>query len=212
MKREEGRGPVVFVALYVAALVLTWLTLFSFERFGETDVRSWSPLLQAVLSAAAIFSAWWLQDRKRRADREEVQTETVAALLQHVFALEWSLSRTVMFCRDGRLRPRTLKLIVPAFSAALDAIRKLNVGHMPTPAAVRAVVVLQHNATLALAALESAHESEEKYLPLGEFDVNWKQVFRSRTKVLKELGATAEAGRIYELPPIDFDEAIQDDE
>lgn len=129
---DNHRGPVVWTALYVAALVLTWLTLFSLERFGATDVRSWAPLIQAVLSAAAIFSAWWLQNQKRKSDRKETLEDTTTALLALTHHLEQASGKVAELALRGRMGRSNLNLHKFKIEALISNLRTVPVSHLPT--------------------------------------------------------------------------------
>lgn len=130
----KGWDWVIWTGLYVAALVLTWLTLFSIERFGATDVKAWAPFVQALLSAAAIFTAWLFQDLKRRADRRETEADTLHTAMHIISKIEWTLGETLRLRKEHDLSRANLNSTVISLEQNTAVLRRLNFGHLSVSA------------------------------------------------------------------------------
>lgn len=153
---DQPRGPILFTAFYVTALLLTFGALLLHERFGATDFKAWAPFFQAVLSAAAIFTAWWLQSVKRAADRREAENDTQRTIKAVTYLAEQDLAHTV-----------AMSMAMPfekPFSASMagqlkdtDAIiRRQNLGHLPSTAATVAVLEMMRTVSQFAGALDAA--------------------------------------------------------
>ena len=190
MTSQPPRGPVIWTGLYVVALILSWLTLFSLERFGQYEVRAWAPLIQAVLSAAAIFAAWGLQNLKRRADRREQVHDTQTALLQYAYVFEWTLGRATLAVRGGGIPGEGLRLYQPMLKWAADAMDGLKISHLPSEKAIKEFVAFQHSSQLAMSVIDWAIVRNQAKLEVDYLDVSWRSVFRNRTDLMNALGVT----------------------
>lgn len=196
----RGWSWVVGTGLYVAALVLTWLTLFSIERFQATPFQSWAPLIQAVLSAAAIFSAWGLQTLKRRSDRAETEGETRVALLEYAYIFEWTLGRAVLEVRAGGFDVRNFDLYRPPMRWAIDGMSALKIAHLPNAIAVQDFVAFQHSSILAITMMDWVVLQSPKAVLPTYLDESWRSTFQNRSDLLAALNAEARDPRFD--PPV----------
>ena len=197
MTRKPTRGPVVWTALYVAALVLTWATLFSLERFGEHEVRSWAPLIQAVLSAAAIFSAWWLQSEKRRSDRVADARDAMTAIIAHSGHAEWIAAHVTDVCLH-----RTIDVVdATAYGRQIrdteQTLKKVDIGRLPSADAIKALMDMVHSLGVLAGMLEmiGAKAASPTSFRADSYSICYDEFFHARTKFLKLSGERPEKWR-----------------
>lgn len=197
----KGWDWVIGTGLYVAALVLTWLTLFAMERFGAFEVRAWAPFLQALLSAGAIFAAFALQERKRLADLEDAQRA-----LRHTFAAKTrAMEHLVAWVYDlavkEELRVSEFKRQARHFSEDVEDLRRLPMEKLRDREEISATNFF----TATSRQLQSAWERElERASVNGKVDVKliqyWVgQVFRRRDHMLAVFELDAEPTRLKGL-------------
>lgn len=174
----------------LAILCFAWCTALFLIAEPEPiiDWRVAAAFLQAILSAGAIFTAWWLQNQKRQRDRAEQVADNTVALLQHADAFEWTLGRAVLAVRSGTYPASQLFLYKPALDWSLEALRQVPVGHMPTEAAVRDLVALQHSAHLAISMIDWAMTSVNGVPNKTLLDTVWGPFFANHTRLLSTLG------------------------
>lgn len=200
---SENRGPVIYAALVTAAFVLAWVTLFSFERFGATELKAWAPLIQAILSAGAIFSAWWLQDLKRRADRAEAQADNVTAVDELMRILEYQVARALAVAKGDRVSVRLLKLMSSPINNALILLRQQKPSQLPTKRAVSTYISMCNQAALICALLDAELEQAGKEpnaaFPRRQFETLYLNIHSIRGIFLKEINAPTDDNR----PPRD---------
>lgn len=151
---QSERGPVLFTTLYVIGLVLTWITLLSLERFGATEVRSWAPLIQAVLSAIAIFSAWFLQERKRRADRQDSERDQASTYVHIINAIEFMVEHCAYLDVEGRVTAINISLALKSLTPLQELLLKQNLAHLPHDEARKAVIGVYVELSNVMVALE----------------------------------------------------------
>lgn len=137
----KGWDWVIGTGLYVAALVLSWLTLFSLERFGAEGVKAWAPLIQAFLSAGAIYSAWWLQTRKRAADRLDDVADNVTHAVESSALFEWDAAQTCRVAANGSWNQTVAKIYGSGLRRHDDLLRKVSLAKLPDPS-IRAFLAL----------------------------------------------------------------------
>lgn len=197
------RGPVIFASLYTAGVILTILALMMHERFGETAFRSWAPLLQAALSAGAIFAAWWLQNRKRESDRADLRADAVTMLLQHALHVEYALSRSVAAVRAGGYKATGFEFALETIDANLAGMRDIDLAKLPDAPSIRAAMIFIHNAAVAAALMRVSLKRLEPDTIINTtlMDGRWKSVYESRTRLLNSLGATPEPSRTANPEP-----------
>ena len=152
---NENRGPVIFAALVTCSLILAWVTLLSFERFGATEVRSWTPVLQAVLSAGAIYAAWWFQDMKRRADRAEAMQDNITAISELMRIVEWQVARALSVSGPEDVYVKLLMVIGSPIENALLMLRQQKPALLPNTQAVGAYVAMTHQAAMVCSLLDA---------------------------------------------------------
>ncbi|MEJ8405045.1 hypothetical protein WKI27_06780 [Brevundimonas vesicularis] len=200
---NRSQGPVIFATMITAALVMAWAGLLSFERFGQTEVRSWAPFFQALLSAAAIFSAWWLQERKRRADRLEMIQDNTAAISNLIRIVEWSVARALSVTESQRGPARLMKIFVAPMDNALTMLRQQKAALLPDPDAVRSFIGITHQATLVCAllnaAISEADESNFTDYPRDQLIILYRNIRIIRNAFMSEVGEPFEIQR----PPRD---------
>jgi hypothetical protein len=197
-------GPVIFATLYTAGVILTIVVAILYARFDDEVPKAVLAVVQIGVTSGAIFSAWGLQEAKRAADRRDLIKDTSAAAREWSYLAEQVAGRVVAFAKLGQAKPSALTLLRPGLSQALDALRKLNVAHLPSTAAVSAHVRTCHNGTVVLAVIdhEIAAKRQSGRSAQNAFDANYKQLHRSRSDLLAALGQAPEAAR----PPFRPDE------
>lgn len=198
MTSEHQRGPVVWTALYVTALILSWFTLFSIERFGATDVRAWAPDFQAVLSAGAIFSAWWLQSQKREADRRETERDTLRTLQAITYLAELDLAHTVSLAKFDTIGEAFAQSMGTQLKDADAIIRRQNLGHLPTTETTANVLVMMRTIGQFAGALHSVANGKLSIPEADDAEVlvdAYRGFFEHRTEFLAATGFSPEDDR-----------------
>lgn len=181
----KGWDWVIGTGLYVAALVLSWLTLFSIERFGATDVKAWAPFLQALLSAAAIFTAWLFQDLKRRADRRETEADSLHTAMHIISKIEWTLGETLRLRKEGFLNRANLNSTVTSLEQNTAVLRRLNFGHLAVSARNDILDLLEF-ASQAIAHGNTDLEAKGAYPQLSMIYLGfYAGIFESRTNLIE---------------------------
>ena len=184
----KGWDWVIGTGLYVAALVLTWLTLFSIERFGATDVKAWAPFLQAVLSAAAIFTAFWLQSQKRSADRKDARHDTLHTILSVLAQMEWTAAGTLKFRLKGDVDVANVRNCVDVLSLCDGMIRRQNFGHLDDEARARVLdLLLLYNQIGGFMAARLAHNGDKPKLALSSV---YLRTYRDAFEIRSDLEET----------------------
>jgi len=195
MNRQNG--PVIFVALYVMALIFTWISLFSIERFGETEFKAWAPVIQAVLSAGAIFSAWLLQDLKRKADRKEAERDTLLNIRTVTRLLEDHMAHAISVTLAGRLTARVATSLRSTSVELEGMLRQMNLAHLPdekTVDAVASMLVRAANFSGMLGIATTATENV-KVEVADVFKRAYGNYYSGRTRFLENCGFSPEAHR-----------------
>lgn len=85
---NQHHGPIVFTGLYVAGLLLTIALVVMADRMGDDVLNVLLPVCQIIITSLAIFSAWALQDRKRRDDARDTAEATADAVLAVLTAID----------------------------------------------------------------------------------------------------------------------------
>lgn len=189
----KGWDWVIGTGLYVAALVLTWLTLFSFERFGAEGVKAWAPLIQALLSAAAIYSAWWLQTRKRAADREDDVADNITHAVEASALYEWDAAQTCKVAAQGRWSPTVGKIYGSGLRRHDDLLRRVSLARLPDPSIRAFLSVLQKTDEFAATVEQLASTSSTDIDHLLDL---YKDVHSNRDRFLDMVGRKPHPKRI----------------
>lgn len=186
---EDNRGPVIWTALYVAALVLTWTTLFSLERFGATEVRSWSPLIQAVLTSAAIFSAWWLQSEKRKADKKDAIAHTVHSLVATSYHIESAAAKIARLSLQKRMNKGNLSLHVSIIESLISRVSDVNVAHLRSKKAIWAYYGFCEQVVQLISIMNILKGIEQQPAEKGQLFERYDHLWRARNDLLEGLEA-----------------------
>ena len=192
----------LWTALYVIALILTWLSLFSIERFAETDLRAWAPFFQGLITAAAIVSAWLLHDAKRRGDLADAQASLATAYQALSLSLEdWAgfLDEVVS---NGHFSQQTAERNIEAFREEVGALRSLPLEKLGTPEAVRRAQMFAVGCRQFLASLEEARGLAVQGLPIPPHTLQGRlrALVRRRNRLLMAFGLPSEDTRLRRWP------------
>lgn len=203
MKDEQGRGPIVFTALYAGGWFLMVVALMWHDRWDAELLKAWAPLIQAVLGAAAIFSAWLLQDTKRRSDLRDQQKALEVAYQVISYELEewaaWMASRAA----DGTVTKRFLQINAPHFREEVDALRGLPLENIRDATALRRAHLFNIACREFVTMLE--HAETRVAAPGGVltktfFDKRLSNMIARRTKMLNAFRLPSEPGRLNAYP------------
>jgi hypothetical protein len=198
----KGWDWVVGTGLYVAALLLSWLTLISIERFGATEVRSWAPLIQAVLSALAIFSAWFLQGQKRNSDRADAIQDTRTLIKVLTRLAETDACFLVQRGHKGELDRTTLEFNGGGLDAHAGLLRSQKAGHLTEGAIHSLAAFTQITFQIAVGARWVAGQlKDDDKAPVAPFQAMYDRLYSQRTALLMAIGQDPEVDRV---PPSSF--------
>lgn len=153
----------VGTGLYVAALVLTWVMLFSIERFARTDIRDWAPYFQGTITAAAIISTWMLHDAKRRSDLRDAQAAVKAAYAAITCSLEDWCAFLESKVASRKFTVQLASRNVTHFKEEVENLRKLSIEKLSDPILVRRA----HMMTVALRQFNTALEEVDAEVKAG---------------------------------------------
>lgn len=199
---ERGWNTTIFTGLYTLALILTWVSLFAIERFAATDLRAWAPFFQGAITAAAIGSAWFLHDTKRRHDLADAQASLSAAYK----ALSYSLEDWAGFIDDaaskGAFDAEMARLNIEPYRDELGVIRRLPLEKLGDPTAVMRAQLFVVGCRQFLSEMEQAQSilADNGELAEDHFSNRITSLVNRRNRLLGALGQPSEQIRLRRWP------------
>lgn len=182
-------GPVIFTTVYAISIIGTVAVLLLHDRWSEVSIRTWSPLIQAFLSALAIVAGFYVQSWKRQADRAEAVEDTITVVAFTSGTLEgraWGL-RT--HCRGGTLDLERLRLEKPLFVSALARLEAINISHLHGADAIRPFLRYLADCQGFVTVLDQIENrlSGKAVAPKPRLDSMYERMFEKRTTLMEQI-------------------------
>lgn len=172
------------------------------------DWRVIAAFAQAILSAGAIYSAWWLQSKKREADRREAERDTWVTLQAVSYAAEWEIAVAARMSAQGKFQPALMVVSQKGLEEYNSILRKQNLAHLPPTAVLSTVTVMQRiTQASAMLGVVAPKMGNEKSFPAGHFDSLYKYLYEARSEFLLICGLK-DAQRRYKPSELNPSEEI----
>ncbi|QIF82550.1 hypothetical protein [Brevundimonas sp. 'scallop'] len=175
---------VLFAALVAIAAMATCALVY-LATGTHWGLRAYAPLLQAVLSAAAIFSAWYLQDAKRQRDRADLVADNALAIQEFSFQTELAVAKLLGLMKPDLL-PVHAVLTQAVVDNALSLLRQQKAALLPNTRAVKAYAGILHQTTLLSTFLDSKKMAG---VSRSQIAVVYDALHGSRTAFLESVGS-----------------------
>jgi hypothetical protein len=196
------RATDVWVTGFVAVAACATLALVYLATGTHWGIRQYAPVVQAVFSAAAIFAAFWLQERKRITDRNEAISDNTAAVAELLRSEEAWLARALSFSGKDKIGADFASLVLASSENALIMLRQQKAVLLKTPLAASAYVAatghIARSCANLKAALEDVDSQRKVRLNWSLLEIAYVNIRTVRDIFLKEVGITYEPRR----PPI----------
>ena len=184
---------IVFVGLCAIWLAGVYLAA---DPEPPWDWRIVAAFLQAILSAGAIYTAWWLQNRKRQSDRNDEVADNIH-LAVHMSALyEWDAAVACETSLDNGLNKATATVYSSGLRKHDEMLRKVSISKLPDGAVRPFLGLLQKTEELAASMEYVGANTEQDAVPVRwNLVLLYRQVHDNRTGFLSAVGTNPEPQR-----------------
>lgn len=202
MNNRDGSEDGMWLGLIAATAIYVLAAAYGLGGMAPPtadQIKASAPILQAVLSAGAIYSAWWLQSRKREADRRDTERDTLRTLKAVTGLLEGDLADMISLAKAKPLLAQPAGSLADQLKESDAIVRRQNLGHLPSEAATRAVLTMMRTGLRFAGVLKAIAAGDMKLHgnenEINIFASNYKKFYDERTVFLKECGFEPEAKR-----------------
>lgn len=195
---DEHRGPIVWTGLYAVSIVSTVVVLLLHDEWTEVGIRTWSPIAQALLTAAAIIAAFYVQAWKREGDRRMAAADVQAVIIAVTDYLEHHTLKLRGHAKAGALSAQRIKISMPGYQGALKTLEGIDLGLLPHRKAMTKFLGILND----YRGLSGVYFHLIETLPVGgvtsttRLDNMYERMFKKRSDLLKMFGSAPEKWRV----------------
>lgn len=176
-------GDVTLLGMCVAWLVALF---FIVEPNPVVDWRVVAAFVQAILSGGAIYTAWWLQGRKREADRREAERDTLHTALYVIAQAEWTTVGLLNLRKKDSLHRANALAAVEGLERSNEMLRRLNFGHFEDETRLDVLTIIETYGQIAAFLSARLQKDDSENVIMGPVYVSlYNSAFNAMNELLK---------------------------